>query len=138
MDKEKFDKYIKTDVLNNKELKNLCYDHNTYYCGNHSNQKLYTSFVFDYLVKQTNFSPIYNRACFIHDLCYSLKPDIKHKRISDRVFISNMRKLFLNKLRTTKTLTLKRVLWMYLRFNIYYLLVRAMTPVYIFQGKIKK
>lgn len=121
---------LKIDVFNEKKLVKLGYNPNVYYCGNFAMQKTWTK-VRDFLEKNGLKFP-FNAACFLHDRAYATKPNMWRKVKIDLKFYNNMMKLL--NLHYSK----KDKLYGYLRFRArtYFLIVIAMTPLYIFQGKI--
>lgn len=123
------------DVLNKKQLKSAGYDPKKYYCGNYSFQKYWTKFR-DALKKEGIRFP-YNEACFIHDRAYSKKPNRREKLAIDYKFFTDMITLLNTKAKTSAKVR-SRYKRLYARAVIYYILVLAMTSIYIKQGKIKK
>ena len=128
-------KILKTNVNNKYELKKLGYNSNKYYCGNYSMQNLY-SYIYNVLRKKGIYFA-FNRACFIHDVNYSRKPNLDEKKIIDKQFYVDMQKCIIyhynnNDIDLIRAVSLRGVAWLF------YYIVQKFTALYIRQGKIKK
>ena len=124
---------IKLDVTNLKDLKDLGFDKSKYYCGNYGFQKYYTKL--RNVLKKAGIPFPFNKACFKHDCLYHTIPSVKQKIWIDFIFLIDMIKLLNN----SKSVKVK--LWrkhLIKRMIFYYIMVNLLTPIYMFQGKIKK
>lgn len=132
-DKNKYLTYLNLDVLDKDTLTKYGYTANKYYCGNKKMEVFWTKLVKDYLEKNHRFAPIYNRACFKHDLIYSLELTPRRKRKADKTFIYDMRQLFLEHIQNSPKINMWQAWKLWMRFNLYFLVVRACTPFYYFR-----
>jgi hypothetical protein len=121
------DKILKWDVTDKKFLVRQGFNYQKYYCGNYSCQKLYTWLRNQFKLLGVKFP--FNPACFKHDRAYGTKPSMWQKIHIDKVFYNDMI-ILLNK----NDSNYKKLL---LRARFFYFMVCLLTPLYIFQGKIK-
>lgn len=122
------------DINNRKELNKLGYNSNIYYCGNYSMEKYY-SLLYNYLKKKGVKFPL-NRACFLHDLEYSKKPNLKQKISIDFRFYKNMQKCIIYEYQNNNLNLCSAFLSRFMAM-VFYFIVIICTPLYVLQGKIK-
>jgi hypothetical protein len=123
------------DIDNRKQLNNLGYNSNKYYCGNYSMQKYY-SYIYNKM-KKLGVKFALNRACFIHDIHYSKNPNLKEKLKIDKQFYNDMQQCIFYEYHH-KNISLRHAIWLRGVALLFYIIVLAGTPFYIKPKRIKK